>query len=260
LILPGLSVTCAELEAAAIAGMVDSSQCSAAQNTLPSDCKCREEGIQAPISPVAAVTTTPTSTFNPSYIYSPTEKLRDDSNTFVRIVIISFLSVLFFLAWLTFDKRRLRRLQRQLEEREQEHPQQPQEAPQPRSTAQQLQEEARLRERVLNALFPPQNGGPSGRFVFDTETKAYSFTPDASSNEGCSICLEDFSPDDHQIISGLCTHSFHRECLMNWLIKRNKDCCPECRQVMWDPETYEELERVMRRAEVGAVDEAEEGT
>jgi hypothetical protein len=44
----------------------------------------------------------------------------------------------------------------------------------------------------------------------------------------CSICLEDYKNNDD--LKGLkCSHSFHKECIADWLNKNNT--CPLCRQI-----------------------------
>jgi Ring finger domain len=40
------------------------------------------------------------------------------------------------------------------------------------------------------------------------------------------------------VISKLCSHYFHRECLLVWLEK--KDLCPYCRQPMWIQAQYDD--------------------
>ena len=56
----------------------------------------------------------------------------------------------------------------------------------------------------------------------------------------CSICLEDFSPDD-TVVSGRknCCNSnlFHKSCIEEWL--RIKDSCPCCREPMIEPDIDE---------------------
>ncbi|XP_036341122.1 ERAD-associated E3 ubiquitin-protein ligase HRD1B-like [Rhagoletis pomonella] len=42
----------------------------------------------------------------------------------------------------------------------------------------------------------------------------------------CVICRENFSEND-EILKTVCSHKFHRHCLLNWL-KRNPSC-PQCR-------------------------------
>jgi hypothetical protein len=48
----------------------------------------------------------------------------------------------------------------------------------------------------------------------------------------CAICLSRFQ--DHQLVcesnNGLCQHVFHKDCMIGWLITKQKDDCPMCRQ------------------------------
>ena len=56
-----------------------------------------------------------------------------------------------------------------------------------------------------------------------------------STNTGLFSRFEE-SHDD--IIFGLCSHTYHRQCILNWL-KPAHDDCPNCRQPMWDKEAYD---------------------
>ncbi|KAI2498271.1 RING-like zinc finger [Fragilaria crotonensis] len=77
----------------------------------------------------------------------------------------------------------------------------------------------------------------SGRSLkYDSQSKQYVFYEDPAEATTCSICMEFLVPEDDTVTS-LCTHVYHRECIMNWL-QCDHDECPNCRQPMWDPETY----------------------
>ena len=39
------------------------------------------------------------------------------------------------------------------------------------------------------------------------------------------------------LISGLCEHLYHRNCILDWL-SSGHDTCPNCRSAMWDPDVY----------------------
>eukprot|EP00658_Telonema_sp_P-2_P002801 TRINITY_DN11036_c0_g1_i1.p1 TRINITY_DN11036_c0_g1~~TRINITY_DN11036_c0_g1_i1.p1 ORF type:complete len:344 (+),score=62.39 TRINITY_DN11036_c0_g1_i1:28-1032(+) len=43
----------------------------------------------------------------------------------------------------------------------------------------------------------------------------------------CSICLNDFAQEDHDLLQMPCGHHFHQDCLKPWLAQRNT--CPVCR-------------------------------
>tara|TARA_B100000900_G_scaffold388416_1_gene380442 strand:- start:15878 stop:16249 length:372 start_codon:yes stop_codon:yes gene_type:complete len=45
----------------------------------------------------------------------------------------------------------------------------------------------------------------------------------------CSICLEQYIKND-KIINLNCSHSFHKDCLNEWLKKNNT--CPQCREII----------------------------
>tara|TARA_B100000123_G_C25724588_1_gene426256 strand:+ start:1265 stop:1639 length:375 start_codon:yes stop_codon:yes gene_type:complete len=45
----------------------------------------------------------------------------------------------------------------------------------------------------------------------------------------CSICLEKYIKND-KLINLHCSHSFHKDCLNEWLKKNNT--CPQCREII----------------------------
>lgn len=51
-----------------------------------------------------------------------------------------------------------------------------------------------------------------------------------SSFDGCAICLAEYSQNQRVCESSnpACTHMFHEECMVNWLMKHHR--CPICRQ------------------------------
>ena len=55
---------------------------------------------------------------------------------------------------------------------------------------------------------------------------------DTSGDLSCPICLVNFQQDDTVIRSGtgICNHSFHIDCIVPWLGRKQKDHCPCCRQ------------------------------
>jgi hypothetical protein len=55
----------------------------------------------------------------------------------------------------------------------------------------------------------------------------------------CAVCLSGYSPGDTVVWSSnpSCTHAFHRECVVDWLIKMQPETpCPCCRQEFTDLE------------------------
>ncbi len=42
----------------------------------------------------------------------------------------------------------------------------------------------------------------------------------------CTICQEAFTAEDDDILTTRCNHSFHRECITQWLNEHNR--CPNC--------------------------------
>mmetsp|Transcript_30826 Transcript_30826/g.46761 ORF Transcript_30826/g.46761 Transcript_30826/m.46761 type:complete len:247 (+) Transcript_30826:58-798(+) len=84
-----------------------------------------------------------------------------------------------------------------------------------------------------------ENNDEENKDVKDEEDREEGSTDDSLSTNTCSICLEKFREGDGVIISA-CSHVFHRECVLEWLQK--KDGCPMCRQSMWDEDEYKKVE------------------
>ena len=78
------------------------------------------------------------------------------------------------------------------------------------------------------------------------ESASSSTTPLLNSTNICPICQENLIIDN---VSTSCGHIFHRNCLMEWLHKKNE--CPVCRQSNPFPTGFRE-ERERRRAEIMA--------
>lgn len=132
------------------------------------------------------------------------------------------------------------------------------------------EEAAEIRSKVINAIFI-ENVVDKENFEYDPESNSYQFhghkgegNEDTTTDEGkndkenkelkdeengerndslnnntCSICLDKFTEGEDVIISE-CSHVFHRECVLEWLQK--KDGCPMCRQSMWDEDEYKKIE------------------
>ncbi|KAI2497477.1 hypothetical protein MHU86_17027 [Fragilaria crotonensis] len=110
------------------------------------------------------------------------------------------------------------------------------------------------RPLVLAALFPregrlesDEHSGGRGNLKYDPQSKHYVFCEDAPDAVSCSICMEFLVPTD-DTVTGLCSHTYHRECVMNWL-QGGHDECPNCRQLMWDPETYEMVDECIKNGD-----------
>jgi hypothetical protein len=54
--------------------------------------------------------------------------------------------------------------------------------------------------------------------------------------------VPDVAAPEDDTVTGLCSHVYHRECIMNWF-HDGHDECPNCRQPMWDPETYKMVDQ-----------------
>jgi hypothetical protein len=51
----------------------------------------------------------------------------------------------------------------------------------------------------------------------------------------CSICIDEFEPDERIRLLPRCHHAFHTECIMPWLTER-QGCCPLCKKSVIEPE------------------------
>jgi hypothetical protein len=129
---------------------------------------------------------------------------------------------------------------------------------------------------ILFSLRKPEGAGKgpiSGRtLMFDAQSKRYIFSEDTLEGTTCSICLEflgkqaeqlhhfvfkpllskytyqrlhDLAVPEDDAVTGLCSHTYHRECIMSWLLGGH-DECPNCRQPMWDPEIYEMVDHEIK--------------
>ena len=54
-----------------------------------------------------------------------------------------------------------------------------------------------------------------------------------------------FQNVDEDLIYGKCAHVYHRDCIMKWMYEGHEEC-PECRELLWDPETYKRIETSAR--------------
>ena len=54
----------------------------------------------------------------------------------------------------------------------------------------------------------------------------------SDSSKVCSICLENFKAGDScaHASTAICRHEFHEDCIVSWLVARQNDLCPCCRQ------------------------------
>ncbi|KAI2496959.1 hypothetical protein MHU86_17544 [Fragilaria crotonensis] len=108
------------------------------------------------------------------------------------------------------------------------------------------------RPLILATLFPKEghalegSGPPDGHgsLKYNSQSKRYVFCEDAPDATACSICLEVLVPADDSV-TGSCSHVYHRKCIMNWL-HGDHDICPNCRQPMWDPETYKIIDECIK--------------
>ncbi|GKF29452.1 RING-H2 finger protein ATL16 [Tanacetum coccineum] len=62
----------------------------------------------------------------------------------------------------------------------------------------------------------------------ETVEKQLYETGKSKNNDDCAICLEDFIDKQHIGVVVSCQHSFHEDCINNWL--SNERSCPLCRK------------------------------
>eukprot|EP00545_Synedropsis_sp_CCMP1620_P012003 CAMPEP_0119015714 /NCGR_PEP_ID=MMETSP1176-20130426/11474_1 /TAXON_ID=265551 /ORGANISM="Synedropsis recta cf, Strain CCMP1620" /LENGTH=355 /DNA_ID=CAMNT_0006969027 /DNA_START=226 /DNA_END=1293 /DNA_ORIENTATION=+ len=106
-------------------------------------------------------------------------------------------------------------------------------------------EEGNEERRAEQSVLPPTDT--------DTEAEAQDNHDDIDTNGEpiCSICLMEYENDDVCFTSRTCVHKFHRDCLMDWLERRNHTECPCCREPMvadddvWD--TVQQMRRQQRK-------------
>ncbi|MCK4517346.1 hypothetical protein KAT92_01090, partial [Candidatus Babeliales bacterium] len=63
---------------------------------------------------------------------------------------------------------------------------------------------------------------------------------------GCTICLGEFSDEDHVTYLNGCFHVFCRDCIANWFASKGENVCPLCKQICSEEDvinnfTYEEV-------------------
>jgi hypothetical protein len=98
----------------------------------------------------------------------------------------------------------------------------------------------KLRSKVFKFLFPEERIDKT-QMKIDSQNNSYRWTSNnEKGNTTCSICLERFQEGDLIISGGLCSHAYHRECVMSWVQAR--DDCPMCRQPMFDEAIYQAVE------------------
>lgn len=128
---------------------------------------------------------------------------------------------------------------------------------------------AEQRRKVLNILFPlrekenEEDGTlapfPSTSVRFDEESRLYEIHdphlyPEEEDDGGdliCSICLDRIQPQENDIRPS-CQHTYHRECLMDWMVQHNHNDCPQCRAPLWDEDVFTILQRQLCQNEVCA--------
>jgi len=67
----------------------------------------------------------------------------------------------------------------------------------------------------------------------------------------CAICLLDYEPGDDIVWSSkdkACSHAFHEECMMSWLV-RGKKRCPVCRSFFVPSELIADQEKLSQKRE-----------
>ena len=99
------------------------------------------------------------------------------------------------------------------------------------------------RAKILQHLFPRPPRHASLRY--DTESLRYLIELDedvgkSEREEVCAVCLDPI--EDNCVASGYaCKHTYHYDCLMDWVQQHNHDDCPQCRRLLWSPLEYQRI-------------------
>ena len=106
------------------------------------------------------------------------------------------------------------------------------------------------RVRVLQELFPrpPRHASlrydhESLRYQIEMEDEAETDRAATAASEievvVCAVCLE--AIEDNCVASGYaCEHTYHYDCLMDW-VQHDHDDCPQCRRLLWNPLEYQRI-------------------
>jgi hypothetical protein len=76
---------------------------------------------------------------------------------------------------------------------------------------------------------PPNNSSPASCVMGSDDCESLAGEDEMA---GCAICLSHFKPQELVCRSNnlSCQHVFHRDCMVDWLMKRH-DSCPICREI-----------------------------
>ena len=105
------------------------------------------------------------------------------------------------------------------------------------------------RANVLRELFPRPPRHASLRY--DHESQRYLVELDvqaggqAQREDVCAVCLDPI--EDNCVASGYaCEHTYHYDCLLDW-VQYDHDDCPQCRRLLWSPLEYDIIARQLRQ-------------
>mmetsp|Transcript_18117 Transcript_18117/g.30014 ORF Transcript_18117/g.30014 Transcript_18117/m.30014 type:complete len:190 (+) Transcript_18117:150-719(+) len=109
--------------------------------------------------------------------------------------------------------------------------------------------DAAMRLQVLQVMFPEPKIDCT-HLVYDCESKRYAWSNDeektVTADTCCSICLETCEPED-TVVTGICGHSYHRDCIVGWLQIKNE--CPYCRKPLWQECVFEQIKMEIKNDE-----------
>lgn len=97
----------------------------------------------------------------------------------------------------------------------------------------------------------------TGFIVTNNESKEHN---DAKiSFTSCAICLEQYQPNDRLSYSKYrqCTHVFHTDCIVSWLVDQKRDDCPYCRGryiLQFEDRVGDDCRNVVRHDNIGRND------
>jgi Ring finger domain len=88
----------------------------------------------------------------------------------------------------------------------------------------------------------------------DWDTESNDCTNICYNDDVCPICIEDFIIDENIVSLPSCKHIFHKDCIQQWLLKK-QGCCPMCKvNVLDDQQTTQHEQGIIEIATERAIE------